>query len=167
MPLSQTDRLGLPLLAAGQAQKEVAHNEALLRIDLAIQIVVESADLATPPDAPAAGQCWIVAASAAGDWAGQGDALAGWTDNGWRFVAPRPHWHAWVGDRALLMRYDGMHWVDGPVRDNGYFSDGIQILSTRQPAIADPSGGTTIDVAARAAISALLATLRTHGLIES
>ncbi len=95
MSLTQTDRIGLPLLAAGQAQKELAHNEALLLLDLVSQPVAQSADLTAPPGAPAAGQCWIVAPSASGDWAGRDGALAGWTDNGWRFAMPAEGWRAW------------------------------------------------------------------------
>lgn len=44
-----TDRLRLPLLTAGQAQKEVTHNEALLLLDLLVQASVQSAGLTSPP----------------------------------------------------------------------------------------------------------------------
>jgi hypothetical protein len=166
MPLTETGRLALPLLAAGQAQKEVAHNEALLRLDMLAQGVVESADLATPPGAPASGQCWIVAAGATGDWSGRDDAIAGWSDNGWRFAPPAPGWSAWVIDRDRTMRFGGSGWADDPVRDDGYFVGDERVLAARQAAIADPSGGTTVDSEGRAALAALLAALRTHGLIE-
>ncbi|MFX4817188.1 DUF2793 domain-containing protein, partial [Acinetobacter baumannii] len=55
-----TSRLALPLLAAGQAQKEMFHNEALALIDLALAAAVESVGLNTPPATPEDGQCWIV-----------------------------------------------------------------------------------------------------------
>ena len=35
-----TSRLGLPTLAAAQAQKEMTHNEALTLLDVAVQPVV-------------------------------------------------------------------------------------------------------------------------------
>ena len=44
-----TSRLNLPLMAAGQSQKEVTHNEALLRIDLLVQTTVMSGPQSTPP----------------------------------------------------------------------------------------------------------------------
>ena len=44
-----TDRLRLPLLTAGQAQKEVTHNEALLLLDLLVHASVQSAGLTSPP----------------------------------------------------------------------------------------------------------------------
>ena len=44
-----TPNLGLPTLAQGQAQKEIAHNDALLRLDALVQTSVKSRALATPP----------------------------------------------------------------------------------------------------------------------
>lgn len=46
-------------------------------------------------------------------------------------------------------------------------SAGAQVVTTRQAAVADAAGGATIDTEARAAINALLARLRTHGLIAT
>jgi hypothetical protein len=166
MSLEQTSRLGLPLLAAGQAQKEIAHNEALLRLDLLTQGAVLSADLAMPPAAPVPGACWIVAAGATGAWAGQAAALAGWTDNGWRFAAPGAGWRLWVADRGHMMRFDGAVWIDEMVRDDGMYVAGQRVLAARQAAVADPAGGATVDSEARATLAALLARLRAHGLIE-
>lgn len=83
-----TARWALPLLFAGQAQKEITHNEALVLIDALLHARVESADLASPPGTPLVGQCWIVADGATGDWAGKMGAIALWTEGGWRFVPP-------------------------------------------------------------------------------
>ena len=167
MTLMHTDRLALPLLAAGQAQKELAHNEALLRADIATQAVVESADLAAPPGAPAAGQCWIVAAGASGDWAGQAGAIAGWTGGGWRFVQPGAFWRAFVADRGHAMRHDGAGWIDEEMRSDGYFVAGEQVIAGRRAAIANPAGGATVDSEARTTVIAILAALRMHGLIAT
>lgn len=167
MSLTYTDRFALPLLAAGQAQKELVHNEALLALDMVCQPVVQSADLAAPPASPTPGQCWIVADGGSGAWAGRDDALAGWSDAGWRFVSPAAGWRAWVSDRACMMRFDGADWIDEGARSDGYVIAGDQIIGARQPAIADPAGGTMVDTEARVTLLALLATLRTHGLIAS
>jgi hypothetical protein len=48
-----------------------------------------------------------------------------------------------------------------------YEVNGTQVVTAQQPAIPDAAGGVTIDVEARAALNALLATLRTHGLIDT
>ncbi|MBO9580746.1 MAG: DUF2793 domain-containing protein [Sphingobium sp.] len=167
MTMIQSDRLALPLLAAGQAEKELAHNEALLRLDIVTQSAVESADLNTPPPTPASGRCWIVAAGASGGWAGRAGAIAGWTDNGWRFVQPAPGWRVWVADRNHAMRYDGTGWIDEDARSGGYFVAGIQVLAAQQAAIANPAGGATSDSEARVAITSILAALRAHGLIAT
>lgn len=44
---------------------------------------------------------------------------------------------------------------------------GVQVVAAQQPSIPDASGGVTVDTEARAAINALLAALRTHGLIDT
>ena len=48
-------RLGLPYLAAAQAQKHVILNEALMRFDGLVQTAVESRSVAAQPASPADG----------------------------------------------------------------------------------------------------------------
>ena len=87
--VSVTPRLSLPLLHAGQAQKEIDHNEALALIDLALHASVEAVGVNEPPEEPTEGQCWIVGSAPIGAWEGYYNALAGWTAGGWRFLVPR------------------------------------------------------------------------------
>ena len=47
-----------------------------------------------------------------------------------------------------------------------FMVNGMRVVGTRQPGVPSPSGGTIIDVQARAAIAALTAALMSHGLIE-
>ncbi len=161
----QTARWALPLLHAGQAQKEMFHNEALALIDMLLHGVVESADLNAPPVAPAAGQGWIVGADATGAWAGRAGAIAGWTAGGWRFATPREGLSMIVSDRGHAMIYGDGAWRDGPLRGDGLFVGNIRVVGAQAPAIADPSGGNIADVEARAALAAILTALRGHGLI--
>jgi hypothetical protein len=161
----RTARLSLPLLHAGQAQKELDHNEALALLDLAVQPTVVAAGQDVPPSDPTPGKCWIVGASPVGAWAGRAQALAGWTIGGWRYVAPHPGMVVWRSSDAMTMRYDGAQWTDGEVHAAGLFVEGAQVVSRREPAIDDPAGGGTIDAEARIALHAILATLRNHGLI--
>jgi hypothetical protein len=165
--MALTDRLGLPLLAAGQAQKEVTHNEALMLLDLTVQTIVESADLSVPPVSPSPGQCWIVASGGSGDWADRDTSLAGWTAGGWIFAVPGAGWRAWAIDRAGDIQFDGTDWNEEPVRDDGYYVDGERVVGGREAAIASPAGGAVQDAEARAAIAAILTALRSHGLIET
>ncbi len=65
-----TPRLALPFIMPGQSQKELFHNEALAALDIAVAPAVEGAAAAAPAT-PQPGQCWIVAAAAAGDFEGR------------------------------------------------------------------------------------------------
>lgn len=164
--MMHTDRLGLPLLAAGQAQKEITHNEALSRIDVIAQAVVESADISTPPAAPEAGQCWVVGAGAVAAWLGKEEMIANWSAGGWLFLSPGADWRVWVRDRGHMIRFDGVTWVDDPVRNDGIYLGDVRVIAARQEAIGAPAGGVIQDLEARNAIAAILDALRTHGLIE-
>ncbi len=159
-------RLGLPLIHAGQAQKEVAHNEALSLLDMLVQAAVESADAAAPPASPAVGQCWIVDSGASGAWAGKSGMIAGWTAGGWRFAAPVEGIRVWVADRGHAVGFDGGIWVDESARADGYYVDGLQVLSARQTAITAPTGGSVVDSEARAVIASIIGALQSHGLVE-
>jgi hypothetical protein len=166
MTMEATPRWGLPQLFAGQAQKEIFHNEALARIDMLLHGQAESADEGAPPSSPMPGQCWIVAGSATGEWAGQDGFVACWTEGGWRFAAPRAGLRLWVADREHSMFYDGDAWRDAPVREDGFYVGDLRVAGPRQGAIAAPSGGAAPDNEARSAIGSILAAMRSHGLIE-
>jgi Protein of unknown function (DUF2793) len=146
-----TARLALPMLAVAQAQKEMTHNEALAKLDATVQPVVVSVAPSAVPVTPAAGQCWIVGTPPTGAWAGQAGALAVWTVGGWRFVAPFDGMSAWsIADMGLARRESGVWRIAG-----------------RQPAISTPAGGTTIDAESRTAVAAILAVMRSSGLIAT
>lgn len=162
-----TGRFGMPRLVAGQAQKEVTHNEALACLDMLLHPAVETMLLAVPPGAPAIGAAWIIAAGAEGQWVGKSGQLACWTDGGWRFSVPVAGMAVWVIDHGLHARWTGSAWSTGPWPTAGVTCDGVQVVGARQPAITAPTGGTTVDAEARAALSAVLNALRNHGLITT
>ncbi|WP_370655255.1 DUF2793 domain-containing protein [Sphingomonas aurea] len=141
-----TARLMLPLIEPGQAQKELAHNEALVLLDMAVHALVEAIGLDTPPAAPAEGQAWITGAMPGGAWTGHALALAGWTEGGWRFVAAREGLAVWDRASATAARFVGGSW-------------------RRAGVIAAPAGGTTVDAEARATLAALLVELQAQGLV--
>ena len=161
-----TPRFALPFILPGQAQKELFHNEALVRIDLALHPAVEGSPAAVPPVSPADGECWIVGAAGGGDWEGRDGQLAMWSEGGWRFAAPAPGTTAWNKAASLPLQWDGAQWREGSLVCSGLLVNGVQVVGARQAAVPSPSGGTTIDEEARAAISALTAALMSHGLIE-
>ena len=143
---SVTPRLALPLLFAGQAQKEFTVNEALLRADLALHCTIED-EVAAPPTSPVAGQAWLVATAPTGAFAGHAAAVAGFTANGWRFIAARSGLR--VYDKASLCFR--------------HYTDSWQLCVVP----ATPSGGTTIDQEARAAFGNLLAKLVSAGILAT
>jgi Protein of unknown function (DUF2793) len=161
-----TPRFALPFILPGQAQKELFHNEALARIDVALHPAVEGPPLAEPPPDPGEGGCWIVASPGAGDWSGRDGLLAMWSEGGWRFVAPPPGTIAWNKAASLPLLWDGSQWRDGALYCSGLVVNGLQVVGSRQAGVPSPSGGTIIDEQARAAINALTAALMSHGLIE-
>lgn len=160
-------RLALPLLQPGQAQKEVYHNEALARLDLAVQASVVALAVNSPPTSPPIGACWIVGNAPTGAWTANANCLAGWTTGGWRFVAPIEGMRVWVAGDAVEARFSAGSWISGEVRAERLVVAGIPVVGERQPAIADPTGGATVDDVARTTIAGILAALRTHGLIAS
>jgi hypothetical protein len=166
--METTPRLGLPLLVAGQVQKELFHNEALTVIDLLVGASVEQTPIAGPPSAPLAGTLYRVAsAGASGAFAGREGSLAGFTAGGWRFVVPVEGLRLTDRTTGLEVAYRGGAWTSGVVRASEVTVNGLKVIGPRGPLIADASGGTTIDTQARLAVAQMLAALRTHGLIAT
>jgi uncharacterized protein DUF2793 len=159
-------RFSLPFLLPGQAQKEVFHNEALAIVDAALHPSVEEGPLAAPPAGPDEGKCWIAAAAATGEWAGHDHDVACWTGGGWRFVAPIAGMLAWNADTGCWLHWTGAAWSDGSLPAARFTIGGQQVVGPRLPDVPNPSGGTTIDAEARAALGAIIATLKSHGLID-
>ena len=160
-----TPRLGFPMLASGQAQKEVTHNEALVLIDALVQPVVQAVAPAAIPATPSPGQCWIVGNGAGGAWLGHDNAIACWTEGGWRFVGSQEGMSAWCISEGKPVRRSASGWIVGEVEATVIRIGGNQVVGSRQSAVANVAGGTLIDAEARVAVNAILATMRTHGLI--
>jgi hypothetical protein len=64
-----------------------------------------------------------------------------------------------AGQPDTLLGYPVVEAEDMPV-------NGKKVVGERQPAVPSPSGGTIIDAEARAAIAAITAALKSHGLTE-
>jgi hypothetical protein len=141
-------RFALPFLQPGQAQKELFHNEALAAIDALLHPVAQTIGDNAPPSTPVIGQCWIIGASPTGAWTNHGEEIALWSDGGWRFIAPVPGMMVWLAVDGVWAREESGGWAVSA-------------------AISNPAGGTIVDGEARAAINALLAAVRAHGLIAT
>lgn len=144
---SISPRLALPLLFAGQAQKEVFVNEALTRLDGLVHAAIES-ETATPPTTPVDGQAWLVGSGASGAWAGQSGQIALRQQGQWMFATPQD-------GMRLLNKASGQQML----RRAGAW------LAPATPAL--PTGGATTDAEARATITALVTALRQAGIFAA
>lgn len=143
---SRTPRLDLPLLFAGQSQKEGYVNEIAARLDALLHCAIE-AELAAPPAAPVDGQSWLIAAGASGDWSGKSGQIVMRQSGNWLYAQPS----------------DGMRLFNRTTGQEVLFNAGWQAAS--RPAV--PSGGTTVDAEARTAIAAIITSLTTAGIIPA
>jgi hypothetical protein len=141
---SETPRYALPLLFAGQTQKEFFVNAALSLCDTLLHPVVEG-EASSPPAEPADGEGWLVGADADGEFAGRSGELAFRQQGQWLFISPK----------------DGMRVLDR--------SSGQAILRhgnwRRVDPVMAPNGGAVIDAEARQALDALIAALVTVGIL--
>lgn len=110
--MAETATLKLPLVAAAQAQKHVTVNEALARIDAALQLSVVSRTATIPPVTVEDGSAYLVPLGGANDWSGQDGAIAFALNGGWDFLQPLPGWRIYVSDEATHLSFDGMEWQD-------------------------------------------------------
>jgi len=135
-------RLSLPFILPSQAQKHVTHNEALTRLDIAAQLVVEGINANTPPALPEAGQVWALGPAPTGAWAGQAGMLAAFVNESWLFIEPGEGWRTLDKSDGRLFRRAGADWVPlaPPLLDN---LDGVGINashdSTNRLSVAAPA----------------------------
>ncbi|RJE81864.1 DUF2793 domain-containing protein [Paracoccus onubensis] len=113
MEANDTARLGMPLLQPAQAQKHVTVNEALMRLDGMVNLVLQSIDLSVPPLASVDGQCWGVAGEAQGAWAGHEGGIAVAANGGWIFLPALAGMRSFILDRGVEAVHDGAGWVPG------------------------------------------------------
>ena len=140
---STSPRFDLPFLFVGQSQKEAWVNEAFARIDGLLHSSIEG-ERADPPASPVDGEAWLVAAGAIGAWAGKDAMIATRQADNWLFIAGR----------------EGLRVFDRSTRQERLFTTTWQYPT----APLDPSGGSVIDVEARAALSQLILALRVSGV---
>jgi len=143
---SRTARHELPMLFAGQAQKETFVNESLARIDALLHCAIEGV-ASNPPASPAEGDCWLIDSGADGAWAGRDGQIAAFAGGNWLYVLPRDGMRLLDRTSGRDFRYVG-GWI-APVRPD------------------TPSGGGVVDGEARAAIAALTQCLVDAGIVPA
>lgn len=110
--MADTANLILPLMAAAQSQKHVTHNEAVLRLDVLVQLAVKSTTLTAPPGSPADGDRYLIASGPTGAWAGKDLNITYYSSGAWVFLPPRKGWLCWDEVNGILLVWTGSVWSD-------------------------------------------------------
>ena len=111
--MSQSTNLHLPYIAAGQAQKHVTVNEALLRLDALVQANAISRVTTSQPASPSDGEVYILPPGKTGaSWSGMSNhALAYYRDGVWEQLAPRAGWTVFLRDENRHVVFSGSAWA--------------------------------------------------------
>jgi hypothetical protein len=110
MPADNSQILGLPYIQPAQAQKHVTHNEAIRRLDVLVQLSVQSRTIATPPSAATDGDRYIVPNGATDAWSDKVGSIALHENGGWAFFDVQTGWRAFVIDDNEETYFDGTDW---------------------------------------------------------
>ena len=162
----ETSRIQMPLLATGQSQKELTHNEALLLLDCIVHGRCSGGPANSAPAEPLEGLGYICGPDPEGEWVGKAGAVAFWTVGGWRYVPAFEGLELTDQTDGCKRRFSNGQWSSGVIDGREVRISGLKVLGSRRAGIAAPSGGSTVDVESRAAINEVLAALRAHGLIS-
>ena len=119
--MPNTPQFNLRLVQAAQSQKHITVNEALWRIDAALQLTVLDNTVSTPPVDPVEGDCYLIPFGASGDWSGRQNDIAIQIAGGWEFFRPEPGWRLHNLALGSSMTWDGVTWLigDAAMSQNG------------------------------------------------
>ena len=149
--MQQTPRLAIPLIAAGQSQKDVTHNDAVLALDRLVTLAVVSDAADEPPESPADGTVWIVPAAGAAGWGQMAGTLMYRQNEAWIAQQPQAGQIAYVTITGAVLIYTGswqvMRRMDAPA------------------VVALPSGGSAPDPEARLTLATLVSIMEQHGFV--
>jgi hypothetical protein len=108
--MSETPKLGLPLIAAAQAQKHVTHNEALHALDVLVQAGIKERNRNSPPSTPASGDAYLIGSSPSGAFVSHSGEIAVFDVSVWRFLTPQAGWRVYVEAEDKVLLFDGAAW---------------------------------------------------------
>ncbi len=143
-----TTRLGLPLIAAAQAQKHVTHNQALALLDVFAGILPAlSRSLTAPAGGESDGALYVLAGAGTGDWAGfAANSIAFMLDGGWRTITPTTGMVASLASESgKIVYWSGTAWAEvNPAAGSGTFTGLLTVngqikFPATQNASSDPN----------------------------
>jgi hypothetical protein len=114
MSASQRPNIGLNYKwNLGESGWNQQMDENLITIDALLLISVKSATTYTPPGSPAAGDRYIVGASATGAWTGKDGRIAQWDSvtSAWLFYTPKQGWEVRADDTHQTWIYHAGGWA--------------------------------------------------------
>lgn len=113
MALDLTPHLELAYLSSAQAQKHVTVNDALRRLSGIVQLSVTSANIASQPSNPVAGDRYMLPTGKSGtDWDHfQVGSIAYFIDGNWFELVPTKGWLCSLHDTLELSIFDGTNWT--------------------------------------------------------
>lgn len=110
--MANTTNLVMPLMSAAQSQKHLTHNDAIVKLDVLVQLAVISAALTAPPVSPSEGDRYIVGSAATGAWATKDLNIAYYASGVWQFAVPREGWQCYNVATDTLLVWTGSAWTD-------------------------------------------------------
>lgn len=107
-----TPRLGAPELSSGQATPETTVNEQIRYVEQgANYFIAKDKDTLAPPGSPADGDCYVIAGTGTGAWAGKDQKIAFRMSTGWLYITAIEGTKAYFQDENIDYTYSGSAWV--------------------------------------------------------
>ena len=131
MTATATPRLGLPFLQAGQALKNITHNEALQRLDVGLYLFCTNMAAGHLPSNPVEGQAHIISQSPDTTLTERKGQIAVFMSGNWIWFIPRAGWVVWDTAGETLRIFDGSTWVS-PVSEMDH--ENLPFLGLNAPA---------------------------------
>ncbi|MGL4883868.1 MAG: DUF2793 domain-containing protein [Waterburya sp.] len=141
--MPETPLFGLPLLTENQAGRvDLAHNEAIVGLELTSNLAIASRTLFSPPTT-IQNAFYVPKSPATGAWAGKENKLAYYFDSStWRFYDPPLGFRAYCIAEALDLRWNGTTW------------DEIVIAADMNKSVYDTDNDGIVDAAETAVVAA-------------
>ena len=111
MTETTTPRLSLPFLQAGQALKNITHNEALQRLDTGLYLSCSNMAADNLPADPVEGHAYVISQTPDGSLMDRIGHIGVYVSSRWAWFIPKSGWVLWDETGATLRVFDGSDWA--------------------------------------------------------